>query len=104
LGGFILIAQTGRLTQPFARGKELDVIAAAVIGGTSLFGGVGSAFGAVIGSVLLEMVQAGLVYTRVNIYLQPMVQAGIIFLVVLFDGVRGLRLLRLKRRHIHVKT
>jgi ribose/xylose/arabinose/galactoside ABC-type transport system permease subunit len=104
LGGFILIAQSGRLTQPFARGKELDVIAAAVIGGTSLFGGVGGAGGAVIGAVLLEMVQAGLVYTRVNIYLQPMVEAGIIFLVVLFDGLRGLRLQRLKRRFIHLKT
>jgi len=32
LGGFILIAQIGRLTQPFARGKELDIIAAAVLG------------------------------------------------------------------------
>lgn len=104
LGGFILIAQSGRLTQPFARGKELDVIAAAVIGGTSLFGGVGGAFGAVVGAVLLQVVQAGLVYTRVNIYLQPMVEAGIIFLVVLFDGVRGLRLQRLKRRHIHLRA
>jgi ribose/xylose/arabinose/galactoside ABC-type transport system permease subunit len=104
LGGFILIAQSGRLTQPFARGKELDVIAAAVIGGTSLFGGVGGAFGAVIGSVLVEIVQSGLVYTQVNLYLQPMVQAGIIFLVVLIDGLRSLRLLRLKRRHIRLET
>src|SRR5687767_4686307 len=75
LGGFILIAQIGRLTQPFGEGKELEVIAAAVLGGVSLFGGLGSAFGAVIGSVLIQMVQTGLVFMAVNLYLQPMIQA-----------------------------
>lgn len=100
LGGFILIAQIGRLTQPFARGKELDVIAAAVLGGTSLFGGVGNAFGAVIGSVLIQIVQTGLVFTAVNIYLQPMIQAVIIFVAVFFDGIRGSRLAKLKQRYI----
>jgi ribose transport system permease protein len=100
LGGFILIAQIGRLTQPFGEGKELEVIAAAVLGGTSLFGGVGNAFGAVIGSVLIQMVATGLVFTEVNIYLQPMVQAAIIFLAVFFDSLRGSRLAKLKRRYI----
>ena len=94
------MAQIGRLTQPFARGKELDIIAASVLGGTSLFGGVGNSFGAVIGSVLIQMVQSGLVYTQVNLYLQPMVQAWIIFLAVFFDGLRDSRFLKLKRRHI----
>ncbi|HLA42383.1 MAG TPA: ABC transporter permease [Aggregatilineales bacterium] len=103
LGGFILIAQIARLTQPFARGKELDVIAAAVLGGTSLFGGVGSSYGAVIGSVLIQMVQSGLIYTEVNLYLQPMVQSAIIFLAVFFDGLRDSRLNRLKRRHIRTE-
>jgi ribose transport system permease protein len=100
LGGFILIAQIGRLTQPFAKGNELDVIAAAVLGGTSLFGGVGSAFGAVIGAVLIQMVDAGLVYIQVNIYLQPMIRAAIIFLSVFFDGVRESRFALFKRRYI----
>ena len=104
LGGFILIAQIGRLTQPFARGKELDVIAAAVLGGTSLFGGVGNALGAVIGSVLIQMVQTGLVFTAVNIYLQPMIQAAIIFLAVFFDSLRDSRLAKLKRRYIRAET
>ncbi|NDJ61837.1 MAG: ABC transporter permease, partial [Chloroflexi bacterium] len=45
LAGFILIAQIGRLDQAFAEGKEFDVIAAAVLGGASLFGGMGNAFG-----------------------------------------------------------
>ena len=70
------------------------MITAAVLGGTSLFGGVGYAFGAVVGSVLVQMVQAGMVFIKVNLYLQPMVLAGIIFLAVFFDSLRERRLLR----------
>jgi ribose/xylose/arabinose/galactoside ABC-type transport system permease subunit len=104
LGGFILIAQIGRLDQPFASGEEFNVIAASVLGGTSLFGGVGNAFGAVIGAVLVQMVQAGLVFNQVNLYLQPMIQALIIFLAVFFDSLRGTRLARLKRRYIRAEA
>lgn len=100
LGGFVLIAQIGRLTQPFGEGKELEVIAAAVLGGASLFGGIGSAFGPVIGAVLIQMVQIGLVFIETNLYLQPMIQAAIIFLAVLLDSLRASRLAKLKRRHI----
>jgi ribose transport system permease protein len=104
LGGFVLIAQIGRLTQPFGEGKELEVIAAAVLGGASLFGGIGSAFGPVIGAVLIQMVQIGLVFIEVNLYLQPMIQSGIIFLAVFFDSLRGSRLAKLKRRHIRTEA
>ena len=102
LGGVMLIALVGRLNQTFGVGKEFDVITAAVLGGTSLFGGVGGAFGAVVGSVLVQMVQAGMVFVKVNLYLQPMVLAGIIFIAVFFDSLREARLTRLKRRFIRV--
>ncbi len=102
LGGVMLIALVGRLNQTFGVGKEFDVITAAVLGGTSLFGGVGGAFGAVVGSVLVQMVQAGMVFVKVNLYLQPMVLAGIIFIAVFFDSLREARLLRLKRRFIRM--
>ena len=88
----MLIALVGRLNQTFGVGKEFDVITAAVLGGTSLFGGVGGAFGAVVGSVLVQMVQAGMVFVKVNLYLQPMVLAGIIFIAVFFDSLREARL------------
>jgi len=104
IGGVMLIALIGRLNQTFGVGKEFDVITAAVLGGTSLFGGVGWAFGAVVGSVLVQMVQAGMVFISVNIYLQPMVLAIIIFLAVFFDSLRESRLLRLRRRHIRVEA
>ena len=100
----MLIALIGRLNQTFGVGKEFDVITAAVLGGTSLFGGVGCAFGAVVGSVLVQMVQAGMVFIKVNLYLQPMVLAAIIFLAVFFDSLRERRLLKLKRRFIRIEA
>ena len=61
------------------------MIAAAVLGGASLFGGVGSALGAVVGATLIQTVKSGLVFTGVNLYLQPILMAAIIFLAVLID-------------------
>jgi ribose/xylose/arabinose/galactoside ABC-type transport system permease subunit len=104
LGGFILMAQIGKLNQGFGEGKELDIIAATVLGGTSLFGGVGNATGAVVGSVLIQMVQTGLVFMGVDLYLQPMIQAGIIFLAVFFDALRGSRLAQLRQRFIRTEA
>jgi ribose/xylose/arabinose/galactoside ABC-type transport system permease subunit len=98
IGGVTLIALIGRLNQTFGVGKEFDVITAAVLGGTSLFGGVGNAFGAVIGSTLVQMVQSGMIFIGVNLYLQPMVLAGIIFIAVLIDALRTTRLEKLRRR------
>ncbi len=98
IGGVTLIALVGRLNQTFGVTREFDVITAAVLGGTSLFGGVGTAFGAVVGSTLVQAVQSGLVFTKVNLYLQPMVLAAIIFLAVLVDALRAGRLQKLRRR------
>lgn len=100
LAGFIVISQIGRLDAGFGEGREFDVIAAAVLGGASLFGGIGSAFGAVVGATLIQTVKSGLVFTGVNLYLQPILMAGIIFLAVLIDSLRAHRLRQQKRRTI----
>lgn len=100
LSGFILIAQIGRLDAGFGQGREFDVIAAAVLGGASLFGGVGTALGAVVGATLMQTVNTGLAFTGVNLYLQPILQAGIIFLAVLVDSLRQQRQLLRRRRTI----
>ncbi|TVP96194.1 MAG: ABC transporter permease [Roseinatronobacter sp.] len=99
LGGFILIAQIGRIDAGFGQGREFDVIAAAVLGGVSLFGGVGTTLGAVIGATLIQTVTTGLAFTGVNLYLQPIIQAVIIFLAVLLDSVRQ-HLQQVKRRRV----
>jgi ribose/xylose/arabinose/galactoside ABC-type transport system permease subunit len=92
IAGFVLIAQIGRLDVAFGEGREFDVIAAAVLGGASLFGGTGTALGAVVGATLIQTVKLGLVFTGVNLYLQPILLGIIIFLAVLADGLRGQRL------------
>jgi ribose/xylose/arabinose/galactoside ABC-type transport system permease subunit len=75
-----------------------------VLGGASLFGGVGSVFpGTVLGAVLIQMVSIGLVSAQVDLYLQELVAAAIIFLAVLLDSVRTQQLARLSRRHIRVE-
>jgi ribose/xylose/arabinose/galactoside ABC-type transport system permease subunit len=103
LAGFVLIAQIGRLDQAFGEGREFDVIAAAVLGGTSLFGGIGSALSAVIGATLIQTVKAGLVFTGVNLYLQPIVLGLIIFIAVLIDSVRTRFRERIGQRMIRVE-
>ncbi|MEM7566659.1 MAG: ABC transporter permease [Pseudomonadota bacterium] len=103
LAGFVLIAQIGRLDQSFGEGREFDVIAAAVLGGASLFGGIGTALSAVIGATLIQTVEAGLIFTGVGLYVQPIVQGGIIFLAVLFDSLRVIAVRRLGRRVIRTE-
>lgn len=104
LGGFISVSQLGIVNAGFGEGREFDAIAAAVLGGTSLFGGIGSVFpGTLLGAVLIQMVTIGLVSAQVDLYLQPLVQAGIIFLAVLLDSIRTRRLAWLGRRHIRVE-
>ncbi len=100
----MLIAQIGRLDAGFGEGREFDVIAAAVLGGASLFGGIGTALSAVVGATLIQTVKTGLVFTGVNLYLQPMMQGLIIFIAVLADSLRVHRLNQLKRRHIRPLT
>ena len=100
LSGFMLIAQIGRLDAAFAEGSEFDVIAAAVLGGASLFGGVGSALGAVVGATLILTVKLGLIFLGINLYMQPMLQGIIIFIAVFFDGIREKRMQLLQKRTI----
>jgi ribose transport system permease protein len=100
IAGYIWIAQIGRLDAGFGERKEFDVIAAAVLGGVSLFGGSGSAIGAVIGALLIQTVTTGLSFTGVNLYAQPIVQGIIIFFAVFVDGIRGKRVAALLKRTI----
>ncbi len=56
-----------------------------VIGGTSLFGGTGSIFGTVVGSLLIGVLLNGLVLMNVNSYIQQIIIGVIIVLAVAFD-------------------
>lgn len=92
ISGFVMISQIGRLDVGFGQGREFDVIAAAVLGGASLFGGVGTALGAVAGATLIQTAKLGLVFTGVNLYMQPIILGTVIFAAMVADGIRGRRL------------
>ncbi len=101
LAAFVAISQLGIVNPAFGEGDELDAIAAAVLGGASLFGGVGSVFpGTVLGTLLIQMVQSGLVFARVDVFVQPLVQALVLLVAVLVDSARNGYLTKLKRRNI----
>ncbi len=100
VAGFVLIAQIGRLDVAFGEGREFDVIAAAVLGGASLFGGVGTALGAAIGATLIQTVKTGLIFLGVDLYLQPIALGAVIFLAVLLDSLRTARMQAMRRRAI----
>ena len=67
---------------------ELDAIAAAVIGGTSLTGGVGRITGTVIGVVILGVMSSGFTFLRVDAYYQEIVKGLIIVAAVVVDVYR----------------
>ena len=69
LAGFAGIVQVLRLGSPLpslGEGLELQAVAAAVIGGTSLFGGIGTVVGAIVGALLIRVIDNGLVLSRVD--------------------------------------
>lgn len=104
LGGILSLAQLGAVSPTFGSNKEFAAIAAAVLGGTSLFGGRGNVFpGAAIGAVLIQSVENGLVILNADPYLYPLITSGIIFLAVLTDSVRNALLAKLSRRKIRVE-
>jgi ribose transport system permease protein len=85
----------------FGNQREFAAIAAAVLGGTSLFGGRGSVFpGTIIGALLIQTVESGLVIVNADPYLYPLVLAAIIFAAVLLDGVSQRQMEKLGRRKI----
>ncbi|ANH05636.1 ABC transporter permease [Shinella sp. HZN7] len=67
---------------------ELDAIAAAVIGGTSLAGGVGRITGTVIGTVILGVMTSGFTFLRVDAYYQEIIKGAIIVAAVVTDVYR----------------
>jgi len=85
LGAFVLSARLNSAEAIAGMGYELTVIASVVIGGTSLFGGTGSIFGTVVGTVLIGVLLNGLQLNNVSSYIQQIIIGLIIVLAVAFD-------------------
>ena len=89
LQGIIISGWLGSAPANMATSYELNVIAAAVIGGANLAGGIGGPLGAIVGCVLLEVIRNGLVLAQVNSYWQQTLVGVIIILAVLVDRIRS---------------
>ncbi|MBR8740371.1 substrate-binding domain-containing protein [Nocardiopsis sp. MG754419] len=88
VAGVILASRLASAQPQAAQGYELDAIAAVVIGGASLAGGVGTAFGTLVGALILAVLRNGLNLLSVSAFWQQVVIGVVIALAVLFDTLR----------------
>lgn len=91
IAGIIQTGWLGAVTTNIGAGMELQVIAAAVIGGANLAGGIGTAFGAIVGAALIEVIRNSLGLLGINAFWQGTFVGGAIIVAVLFERVRQLR-------------
>jgi D-xylose transport system permease protein len=88
VGGLLAAGQLTSVSQSSGTtDTNLTAIAAAVIGGTSLFGGRGSAYAAMLGIVVLQAIQSGLNIVGVDSSVRFMVTGGVLLLAVAIDSV-----------------
>jgi sugar transport system permease protein len=85
LSGVMVSSEIMSGTPTAAKGWELDVIAAVIIGGTSLMGGVGRIWGTMIGVVFLGVIMNGMTLLNVSEYWQHVVRGAIILVAVLLN-------------------
>lgn len=85
VAGIIYMARFGSAQPTFGMGMELNVIAAAVIGGASLSGGTGTIFGAILGTILLSVVSSSLALLDVSVYWQDIIRGSILISAVTID-------------------
>jgi ribose transport system permease protein len=91
IGGVLMTARLGVAAPTAADGYELDVIAAAVVGGTSLMGGEGTILGVLIGTVVMQVLRNGLVLVGVSAYWLQAVQGLVIVTAIMLDQLRKRR-------------
>jgi ribose transport system permease protein len=85
VSGVILLSRLVSAQPSAGLGQELPVIAASIIGGTSLVGGEGTAFGAVLGAAIVGVLENGIVLLGINTYAQQVVTGAAILLAVGID-------------------
>jgi ribose transport system permease protein len=96
LGGVLMASQLKSGAPTYGLTYELYVIAAVVVGGTSLSGGSGRIFGTLIGAFIIAVIQNGMNLTNVESYTQKVVLGLVILGAVLLDGLKHQRFRRKK--------
>jgi ribose transport system permease protein len=87
--GVLVIGRMNVADPSVGTGWELTAIAAAVVGGVSLFGGEGRMVGIAAGAILLEFIANGLLALHVNTYYQTVVQGAVLGAAILLDRLRA---------------
>lgn len=88
LAGFMFLARFGNITVTAGQGLELQVVAAVVVGGVNIFGGVGSVIGAVLGATLIDLLQQSLIrWLEVSEFLRDAILGLLILFAVASDKV-----------------
>ncbi len=89
ISGFLMTAWLGVGQANAGQGYELDVIAAAVIGGTSLMGGEGTILGTILGAAIMGILRNGLILLGVSSFWQQVAIGLVIIFAIAFDRLRG---------------
>ena len=89
--GVLEVGWLGGVTTNLGQGMELSVIAAAVIGGANLAGGIGTAFGALVGALLIEVIRNSLILLGISTFWQGAFVGSFIVIAVAFDRFRSIR-------------
>lgn len=105
VAAILSLGQLGAVTPKFGDSYEFKAIAAAVLGGTSLFGGRGAVLpGTLLGALLIQCVENGLVLLNADPYLYPLITSAVIFTAVLLDSVRQRLLQHMNRPKIRLEA
>ncbi|MED1372469.1 sugar ABC transporter permease, partial [Bacillus paranthracis] len=87
LAGCIFVMNIGFIPNQTGTGLELQVIAAAVLGGIHLKGGTGSLFGAALGALFLETISSSLVFLKIPAFWNNAISGFLLLLIVILDSV-----------------
>ena len=100
LAGFMFLARFGNITVVAGQGIELQSVAAAVVGGVSTNGGIGSPFGAFLGAILIDVLENSLIrWLAISEFWRDALLGLLILLAVATDTVIMNRLRKLWARH-----
>jgi ribose transport system permease protein len=89
IAAMIMLGYYGSASSDAGKGYELDVIAAAVVGGASLSGGRGTALGALLGALIIQMINNGIVILNIDQNYSQIIIGAVIVLAVLLDRING---------------
>jgi ribose/xylose/arabinose/galactoside ABC-type transport system permease subunit len=89
IAGMVWLGRFGATSTGSATGYELTVIAAAVVGGASLTGGKGTALGALLGTIIIAMIQDGIITLHWKTEYQLIIVGGAIIVAVAIDSISG---------------